>query len=142
MPSLKERREDIPVISQHILTELAVELGLGKVEMTPAFEKKLQSYHWPGNIRELRNFLERKLFLSDETLLDAEDPARGLEPQTGGSPGSPVSGDKLVDIEKSHMEKVLREEGGHVVRAARRLGIPRSSLYHKIKTLGISSSDL
>ncbi|MCA1585737.1 MAG: sigma-54-dependent Fis family transcriptional regulator, partial [Acidobacteria bacterium] len=95
----------------------------------------LQSYAWPGNIRELRNVLERAVLLSDRPVLHRGD--LRLTPRVPEAATSTRV--TLRELEHRHIEQVLREEGGQVEAAARRLGIPRSSLYQKIKQHGIVS---
>ena len=96
----------------------------------------LQAYRWPGNTRELRNVLEWAAILSREPVLVPRD-LRFSASLEGASP-SADSRLTLEEVERRHIEQVLGEEGGHVERAARRLGVPRSSLYERIKRLGIA----
>jgi DNA-binding NtrC family response regulator len=97
----------------------------------------LQNYPWPGNTRELRNVLERAAILSRGQELEPRD-LRFSSFVEGGSPAAD-SRLTLEEVERRHIERVLGEEGGHVERAARRLGVPRSSLYERIKRLGIAA---
>jgi DNA-binding NtrC family response regulator len=135
VPSLRTRIEDVPVLARHLLKRIAADLGRAEARLSPAAEAVLQAYAWPGNIRELRNVLERAVLLSDRSVLDAGDlrieslPAAGVASDEVNLP--------LAEIERRHIERVLAAEGGHVPRAAARLGIPRSSLYEKIKKLGL-----
>lgn len=134
IPPLRVRAEDIPVIAGHLLTRCAADLGR-RVELAPDAVRLLQSYAWPGNIRELRNVLERAVLLSDRPVLHRDD--LRLTPRAPEAATSTRV--TLRELERRHIEQVLREEGGHVEAAARRLGIPRSSLYQKIKQHGIVS---
>lgn len=140
-PPLRERVEDIPVLTDDILDRLAVDLGTGRrVEITTDAVRSLQSYKWPGNIRELRNVLERAVLLSGSRVLNEKDlhfDVPELEP-FAESEGVRT----LEEMEKHYIEEVLLLEGGRVEAAAKRLGIPRSSLYHKIKQYGISRPGL
>ena len=102
----------------------------------PAVEalERLRAYAWPGNIRELRNVLERAVLLCEGHVLDRGD-LRFEE----RAPAPEADGDvTLVEMERRHIERALREEHGKVEAAARRLGIPRSSLYEKIRRLGLT----
>jgi DNA-binding NtrC family response regulator len=91
----------------------------------------LQSYYWPGNIRELKNVLERTILLSDDPVIDRSDLALDGEPFSDeGDPNV-----TLREMERLHISRVLEEEDGRVARAATRLGIPRSSLYQKMRKL-------
>jgi DNA-binding NtrC family response regulator len=144
VPSLRERVEDIPILARHLVDGLAVDLGRSDIKLSPEAEKALQAYEWPGNIRELRNVLERAALLSEKSLLGRNDLRFDL-PTAGsaGSMGAIGSGalDSLLgrsdmtlqELERRYIDKILQEEKGHVGRAAERLGIPRSSLYQKLK---------
>jgi DNA-binding NtrC family response regulator len=139
-PPLRERVEDIPLLTEDILDRLALDLGTGRVEITSDAVRSLQSYKWPGNIRELRNVLERAVLLSGSRVLNEKDlhfDVPELEP-FAESEGVRT----LEEMEKHYIEEVLLLEGGRVEAAAKRLGIPRSSLYHKIKQYGISRPGL
>jgi DNA-binding NtrC family response regulator len=110
---------------------------MGKtVEVTDAAIQKLQAYSWPGNIRELRNVLERSILLGSSATLD-ESSVR-FDPLNIPGTFAPSSGVRtLEEIEKEHIQTVLSLENGRVENAAKRLGIPRSSLYLKLKQYGI-----
>jgi DNA-binding NtrC family response regulator len=128
VPPLRERVEDIPALARVVLGS--------RVELAPDAERALAAHPWPGNIRELRNVLERAVLLSGRTLLAAGD--LQLPRASAAAPPADDSSLTLRELERRHIEAVLREERGHVERAARRLGIPRSSLYVKIKQHGLA----
>jgi len=138
IPALRDRPEDIPTLAESLLAGLAKELGRGQVHLEPEAAQALGNYPWPGNIRELRNVLERALLLSDQETVRRRDlrfenaPEGAALPMTTGLP--------LAEIEKRYILRVLDEQGGHVARAAQRLGVPRSSLYQRLKNYGISLS--
>lgn len=137
VPPLRERVEDIPPLVEGLLAELAADLGRGPVEITHDAVRALQTYRWPGNIRELRNVIERALLLADGGRLD-----RGDLRFEDTSVAAAVGWDSrltLAEVERLHIERVLQEEEGRVEAAARRLGIPRSSLYQKLKRTRTSS---
>ncbi|WP_257450928.1 sigma-54-dependent transcriptional regulator [Archangium lipolyticum] len=150
IPALRERPEDILVIARDMLARLSRELGRPGLDLSPTAEAALRSYSWPGNLRELRNVLERAVLLSSTPVLRPDDLrfdhllARALAPSPV-EPGAALSSGRseldltLREVERRHIERVLADEGGHVERAAKRLGIPRSSLYQKLKRLGLSS---
>jgi transcriptional regulator of acetoin/glycerol metabolism len=98
----------------------------------------LQAYSWPGNIRELRNVIERAVLLSDQKRITLSD----LHFDGHTQVGAPFLDSRLtlLELEKQHIERVLQEERGRVEKAAKRLGIPRSSLYQKIKKHQITPS--
>jgi DNA-binding NtrC family response regulator len=137
-PPLRERVEDIPELARRLLTNCAADLGRNDLELSPDAERALQAYTWPGNIRELRNVLERAALLSEYNVLRAAD----LRFDDTAKRETPAYDSQLtlLELERRHIELALAEEGGQVERAAKRLGIPRSSLYQKIKKFQITSS--
>ncbi len=132
VPPLRARSEDVVVLAENLLSVVASELARPRLLLSRDAAAALQAYAWPGNIRELRNVLERAALLSDGELLTRSD--LRFEPVTLAEPG----GGTLAEVERQHIERTLREEGGRVEQAARRLGVPRSSLYQKIKRFGLS----
>jgi DNA-binding NtrC family response regulator len=136
VPALRERREDIPLLAQTILESLARDMPAGRRSLTAPAMAALQEYHWPGNLRELRNTLEHAVLLSDSNAISAD--ALGLS-RRGRPADPPSSGDlTLKAAEIQEITRALRAEGGRVERAAQRLGVPRSSLYQKIRKYGIA----
>jgi len=130
-PSLRERIEDIPVLARYLLNKVAADLGRGDIQLDDDCVKALQAYAWPGNVRELRNVIERAVLLSDQKTIGLKD----LNFEGHGNVTSPSydSNLTLLELEKQHIKRILMEERGRVEKAASRLGIPRSSLYQKIK---------
>ena len=134
IPALRERAEDIVPLAQVLLGPA--------VSLSPAAERALELYSWPGNIRELRNVLERARVVSRKKVLDVADL------QLSASSVAPV-GEKeletepvtLEQLERTHIERVLRREKGKVARAAEILGIARSSLYQKLQRYQIDVSE-
>jgi len=137
VPSLRERIEDIPLIAEAILRQSAADLAYGSVELAPDAVRALQAYPWPGNIREVRNVVERALLLGDKRVLDSKS-LRFDELVVPAADGETDL--TLTQVERAHIERVLRRERGQVEKAAQVLGIPRSSLYQKLKKYGISLS--
>jgi DNA-binding NtrC family response regulator len=136
VPPLRDRREDILVLARFFLETFAANLGRRSATLGPDAERVLMTHPWPGNIRELRNILERAVLLSDREVLSGRDLRFDH---------SPAIDDILVDthltlkeLERKHIKRVLQEEGGRVEATAQRLGIPRSSLYQKIKQYQIT----
>jgi DNA-binding NtrC family response regulator len=135
VPPLRQRPQDIVVIARHFVEALARELGHRPAEISPRALAALQQYSWPGNIRELRNVVERMLLVSDATVFDAEHLHFDAAPR-------PITPDDatLAAHERTHILQILEAEDGHVDRAAARLGIPRSSLYQKLRKYGVNRS--
>jgi DNA-binding NtrC family response regulator len=130
-PSLRERVEDIPILSQHILGSLAADLGTSDFELTASALRVLQGYSWPGNIRELRNVLERAVLITGNHLLTDKDLHFDVQVEQDLAGNGQFR--TLDEMERHYIEQVLRKENGRVESAAKKLGIPRSSLYHKLK---------
>jgi DNA-binding NtrC family response regulator len=131
VPPLRERVEDIPILSAHILGELTADLGTGGLELGAVALRALQNYSWPGNIRELGNVLERVALVAGNDVLADQDLHFDVQVEqylTGIGQFR-----TLEEMERNYIQQVLHKERGRVQSAARKLGIPRSSLYHKLK---------
>jgi DNA-binding NtrC family response regulator len=131
LPPLRDRRNDIPALAQALTLQEAAKVGKRNMTLSPAFVDALTRYSWKGNIRELKNVIERAVILSDDqTLLpdylplDVQSPARNTSPATFAY--------DLATIEKNHIEQVLRHTEGNKAEAARLLGIGLSTLYRKL----------
>jgi len=133
VPPLRRRVEDIPMLAETFLRSLGAEIGAPERRLQRDAVAALERYSWPGNVRELRNVIERALLLSHGETIAAADLRFDFD---GQGLGAIVSGtvDKLADVERLHVLRVVGEESGNVERAAVRLGIPRSTLYQKMKS--------
>ncbi len=138
VPPLRERKEDIPLLARDLLARLCAERGQRVLELDEGAERAALEYRWPGNIRELRNVLERAAVLCDGEVVRRRDLSFEGELEATRVEGSD-SHLTLEQLERRHIERVLREEQGHVERAAKRLGISRSSLYQKINKYQLQS---
>src|SRR5712691_1517937 len=141
LPPLRERREDIPYLSARFIQECARRLKRPVTGITPAAERLLQQAPWPGNIRELRNMLERACILSEagmiteRELVSALSAPSAMPTQGPGSTECGASDDRLSTLQQRQVERVLEEAGGNKSEAARRLGISRRALYRRIDEL-------
>jgi PAS domain S-box-containing protein len=127
VPPLRERREDIAVLARTLLDELCSRGARRRVRLDKKIERALSAYDWPGNVRELRNALERALILSRG---GAIEPAH-LPPEI--APGGPSArSDRLEDVEREHIARVLARVQQNRSRAAEILGISRSTLLRKL----------
>lgn len=136
LPPLRERRDDILPMAEAILASLPrPEPGRGMV-LTPEAATLLRAHHWPGNAREMRNVLERALLFSHTREIPAG--ALMLQQQAQGEPGAPTS---LADAERTLVLDTLRAHQGNVPLAALALGVPRSSLYAKLKRWNLKATD-
>jgi len=133
VPSLRNRREDIPILAESILERLARDLGQTRVKVGPDADRILRRYDWPGNIRELRNVCERALLRSHGDVLDHSAIVMPSDVAAPVAATSPARSGTLEDVEREYMEQVLREESGSIDRVAARLGISRSAVYYKAR---------
>jgi DNA-binding NtrC family response regulator len=128
LPPLRERRNDIPVLTRYFVKCLSAELGVTPPTVGADEMQQLIAYPWPGNIRELRNVIERSLLL-------------GLSPAScvGGAPAPSASDDdacaaqSLEDIQRTHILNALLAAGGNKTVAARNLGVSRKTVERKLK---------
>jgi DNA-binding NtrC family response regulator len=136
LPPLRERTDDIEALAAHFIDVLSRDLGKQKPRLSPASVEALRRYSWPGNIRELRNVVERALLLGDDAVIEPANLRFEAQP----TPAAVTVVDTsltIADLEKRHILSVLAEEQGRVDTSAQRLGISRSSLYQKIKVYGL-----
>ena len=136
LPSLNERRKDIPVLAGWFLQQIAPKMNKRITGMTPAFLQALQHHSWKGNIRELRNVIERAAILTDTDILDT--PVLPLDFQQGNV--EEPSSLRLADMEKHHIIRVLAHAKGNKTRAAELMEIGLTTLYNKIKEYNITTS--
>jgi len=141
VPPLRERREDIGPLATGIVHRLATDLGRPHTALSPDANEALAGYDWPGNIRELRNVLERALLVARGSTIDTGALAIDrVAPATSGPEEFPIDL-PLEELERRHIERVLRHHGGRVDRAAVTLGISRSTLYSRIKGFQLEQRD-
>jgi DNA-binding NtrC family response regulator len=136
VPPLRERAEDIPVLAVRLLDRIGVDLGVPRIEISNEAMRYLQAYPWPGNVRELRNILERAVLLGDRKVLTARDLHFDVRADSDGLDDGSIT--TLEEVEKKYIARTLKILGGQVPEAAKQLGIPRSSLYNKIKNYRIT----
>ncbi len=148
VPSLAERRDDIPLLVNHFLKRLSSASGLPLREIGDDAMAVLQTHGWPGNIRQLRNIVERLLILAgDETEAVTAD----LLPTDlgGGAGGSRRSGDLVISLplreareifERDYLVAQINRFGGNISRTAAFIGMERSALHRKLKSLGVGSA--
>jgi DNA-binding NtrC family response regulator len=139
LPPLRDRLDDLPDFAAVFLREIAGRLGLGARAVSPAAIRRLQGHDWPGNLRELRNVLERAAVLSDGDLVGEGAVCAALaDGARGGVPAKePAAAPaRLADAQRTHVRAVLHGERGNKTRAAARLGISRRALYRLLDRLG------
>jgi DNA-binding NtrC family response regulator len=135
VPPLRERGRDVVLLARRLLERISAEMGRPGARLSEAAEAALSAYAWPGNVRQLRNVLERALLLTDRAILEADD----VTPARGAASAAPAAAGRvsLAEAERRHIEAVLREERGAVAAAAEVLGLSRSALYERIKKHGL-----
>jgi transcriptional regulator with PAS, ATPase and Fis domain len=138
LPPLRERPEDIPVLIRTFLDRVAERRG-SSITLKKAGLKKLQKHDWPGNVRELKNVLETAAALAQSDTIDAADLnlSTGSGGGSGGAGGGSGSPGSLADAEALAVKDALARAGGNKRQAARLLGIAPSTLYAKMKKMGI-----
>lgn len=130
VPPLRERREDIPLLAHHFLEQAGKSMGLKPAGLTAAAQTRLEAYVWPGNIRELRNVLERALILSGGERIEIEHLPKELCARCSRQDDFPCT---LADMEVRHIRRMLTHCQGNKTRAAGLLGITRLTLRNKLK---------
>jgi len=141
LPALRDRPEDIPLLVQHFLQEAAAETGSKVGGVTEAAMTALAHYHWPGNIRQLRNTIRTMVVMCDRDKLDVQDippeirQVRQLIAGTQSPTG--LAGVSLDELERKAIAETLEKTGGNRERAAKILGIGERTLYRKIKEYGL-----
>jgi transcriptional regulator with GAF, ATPase, and Fis domain len=139
-PALRERKEDIFLLVEYFIDRYARKVGKKITDISEKTLELLRSYHWPGNIRELQNVIERSVILCETEIFSIDEswlPQQPTLTESEGQIGLPL---KLVAQEKNMIEAALKESRGRVsgsTGAAARLGIPRSTLESKIRSLKI-----
>ncbi|MFP6768483.1 MAG: sigma-54 dependent transcriptional regulator [Planctomycetaceae bacterium] len=145
LPPLRERRPDIPLLVDHFRKEFAESHGRDVPDVSRAARQALIAHGWPGNIRQLRNTVERMLVLDNDGLLDVDDlpddilPTTETDREAGLSPTGPdgLVGRPLTDVERYYIERALQLVDGKREDAAALLGIGERTLYRKIKEYGL-----
>ncbi len=133
LPPLRERREDIPLLAHHFIEKFNAETGKHVQGLTPQALEVLQGYAWPGNIRELRNTVERAMILADGEILGVEHLPPDMTPGGQEAAGLRLQlGLALDQVEKDYILASLQRNGGNKARTAELLGISEKTLYNKL----------
>ena len=149
LPPLRERCEDLPALVEHFARQVSAQNGWKPVPFSPAAIDALKKYAWPGNIRELRNVVERLLLLAGAEV-DAESvgmalPASkdvGLDHKIAGSDATGPLAQRVLAFEREAVLAELERHGRHITQTAKALGLERSHLYKKCQQLGIDLQNL
>jgi DNA-binding NtrC family response regulator len=134
LPPLRERTRDIETLAKVFLAHSAKRQGTGLKRLDPEARSLLLRHSWPGNIRELKNTLERAAIMSEGDTIGAAD--LGVRLQAAPTAAAPIV--PLAEVERTHIQKVLNHCGGNKKIAAELLGIDRSTLYAKLRTYAMN----
>jgi two-component system nitrogen regulation response regulator NtrX len=150
VPPLSERREDIPALADHFFTRYAREQGLSAPDMAPEAMAALQAYDWPGNVRQLRNVVERTVILAPRDRMRRIEPDM-LPPEiTGAANDSSAGVTSLMGVplrearesfEREYLRIQIRRFSGNISKTAGFIGMERSALHRKLKLLGMSDRE-
>jgi DNA-binding NtrC family response regulator len=143
LPALRERPGDIPLLAHRFVQALAQHQGRESLVISPAAVKWLQALPWPGNIRQLKQWIERAALVTAGQVLDVDDfratsEMEGASPRAAHDPLPPVGSMTMEEIERAMILKSLRHHGGNVSRVADSLGFSRAALYRRLEKYGIS----
>jgi two-component system nitrogen regulation response regulator NtrX len=140
VPPLRERTEDVPLLVEHFAARIAKEVGGPPRKFTPEALQLLRHHPFPGNVRELRNLVERLWIMSPPGSIGAEDVTAVLPAEAPAvdesTPASSRLSDAVQEFERQQIESAIQAAGGNVTQAAARLGLERSHLYKKMRKLG------
>lgn len=131
LPALRERVEDIPLLTNHLVELLSQKMNIKKPTISKEYLAGLSARKWKGNVRELKNVIERSLIIMENQSLDTQSLPIDLDSDNTNSTGTHVFA--LSDLEKNHIQKVLAYTKGNKAEAARLLGIGIATLYRKIE---------
>ena len=148
IPPLADRREDIPALVEHFIAHYAAERRVPTPDIAPDAMVAMQSYDWPGNVRQLRNVVERTIILAPGDRIGRIDldllPAEVLGEQSDGSGAGAIMGAPLREaretFEREYLKVQIRRFSGNISRTASFIGMERSALHRKLKLLGITES--
>jgi two-component system NtrC family response regulator len=138
LPPLRERRSDIPLLAQAILAQVTKEHALGALTLTSQAQEWLAAQPWPGNIRQLKQTLERTLLLCGKPEIGLADLLDAQQGEGGGSGALGVEGMTLDQVERLMVERAMQQHLGNVSKAARALGLSRTALYRRLQRHGLA----
>jgi DNA-binding NtrC family response regulator len=148
LPPLRERTEDFPALVAHFAGQVAAQNGWKEKAFSEGAIQELQRYSWPGNIRELRNVVERLVLLAESDTVGKEDvqltlpAAAGGTAQSGAIPSTGTLAERTESFEKEVLLLEIRRHNFHMTNVSRALGLERSHLYKKCQQLGIDLQSL
>ena len=139
LPPLRERRSDIALLAAHIVAGVAAGYGLGEASITPQAMEWLSAQPWPGNIRQLKQTLERTLLLKGKSQLTQADFLAADQKDSGAANRLGVDGMTLEQVERHMIEAAMQQHLGNISRVARTLGLSRTALYRRLERHGLGA---
>lgn len=142
LPPLRDRPDDVLPLAEHFLARFCVQAGRRGLGISAEARKRLQAHPWPGNIRELRNLMERVAFLCPRDHVEVDDLAFILSPDRDADLTSTDLGlsDATSRFQQEYIRRIIKRVKGNISEAARLLGLHRSNLYRKMRQLGMSEA--
>jgi DNA-binding NtrC family response regulator len=149
LPPLRDRREDIPFLTAAFVRDAAERLGKPLEGLTPGAERLLAAAAWEGNVRELRNVMERACILADAPFITERELMVTAAPEVArpttsgnahGQTASDHDGESLATVEREHIQRALAKAGGNKKAAAQMLGLSRRALYRRLERLNLADS--
>jgi len=139
LPPLRERLMDVIPLAEHFLERFARQAGRRGMTLSEAAQSRLQAHAWPGNVRELRNLMERVAFLSPAPEVGPEDLAFLVGPERDSSVDATELGlsEATDQFQIGYIRRMIQRVQGNMTEAANRLGLHRSNLYRKMRSLGM-----
>jgi len=137
LPALRERVADLEILAQHFTNIFAVKMSKKVMTMHTDFITALQQHQWNGNIRELKNVIERAVILANGNELSLDDLPVEIQLKSSAVLGRQLSAFSMQSVEKLHIQKVLNHTGGNKAETARLLEIGIATLYRKIEEYGL-----
>ncbi len=137
VPPLRERGRDVLLLAEHILQRLAGELGIAVPEFTAAAQDRLAAYHYPGNVRELENILERAIALAADDRIDADDIQLQQSRLPANEEGPEELGERLQSVERETIREALEAHRHNKTRTAESLGLTLRALRYRMQKLGL-----
>lgn len=135
LPPLREREGDIPLLAKHFTKEYCKKYRKSTKKILPATLKKLERYHWPGNIRELQHALERAIIMSEDESLQPGDFFFAAQKNEANEVN--LTDFDLETVEKMMIQKAISKHTGNISKAAKSLGLTRASLYRRLEKYGL-----
>ncbi len=142
IPPLRERKEDIPLLAEYFFHSYKIKYKKPQLRISSPAVKKLENYQWPGNVRELQHTIERAIILSEGDVLEPSDFLTGeresvLPGAAKKDSGVQLDNFNLDEIEKTIIQKVISKNEGNITKAAKELGLTRTSLYRRMEKYGL-----